>query len=61
MDYKKFFSNELDNLKEQGLYRNFRKIDRPIKNFPNADENFKNQEHTFLEHIPKKDLNFVKK
>ena len=44
MDYKKFFSIELDNLREQGLYRNFRKIDRPIKNFPNADESFEDQE-----------------
>ncbi len=44
MDYKKFFSTELDNLKEQGLYRQFRNIDRPIKNFPNADEIFKNKE-----------------
>ena len=44
MDYKKFFSDELDNLKEQGLYRQFRNIDRPIKNFPNADEIFKDKE-----------------
>ena len=44
MDYKKFFSSELKNLKEQGLYRNFRNIDRPIKNFPNADEIFENKE-----------------
>ena len=44
MDYKKFFSDELDNLKEQGLYREFRNIDRPIKNFPNADEIFKDKE-----------------
>ena len=44
MDYKKFFSDELDNLKEQGLYRQFRNIDRPIKNFPIADEIFKDKE-----------------
>ncbi len=44
MDYNKFFSDELDNLKEQGLYREFRNIDRPIKNFPNADEIFKDKE-----------------
>ena len=44
MDYKKFFSDELDNLKEQGLYRQFRNIDRPIKNFPNADEIFNDKE-----------------
>ena len=44
MDYKKFFTTEIDILKDQGLYRNFRKIDRPIKNFPNADESFKNQD-----------------
>ena len=44
MDYKKFFSDELDYLKEQGLYREFRNIDRPIKNFPNADEIFNDKE-----------------
>ena len=44
MDYKKFFSDELYYLKEQGLYREFRNIDRPIKNFPNADEIFKDKE-----------------
>ncbi len=44
MDYKKFFSDELKNLKEQGLYRQFRNIDRRIKNFPNADEIFKDKE-----------------
>ena len=44
MDYKKFFSDELKNLKEEGLYRQFRNIDRRIKNFPNADEIFKDKE-----------------
>ena len=44
MQYKNFFKSELKNLKEQGLYRDFRNIDRPIKNFPNADESFKNKE-----------------
>ena len=44
MQYKKFFKSELKNLKEQGLYRDFRNIDRPIKCFPNADESFKNKE-----------------
>ena len=31
MQYNKFFKSELKNLKEQGLYRDFRNIDRPIK------------------------------
>ena len=44
MQYKNFFETELKNLKEQGLYRDFRNIDRPIKSFPNADESFKNKE-----------------
>ena len=44
MQYKSFFKSELKNLKEQGLYRDFRNIDRPIKSFPNADESFKNKE-----------------
>ena len=44
MQYKNFFKSELKNLKEQGLYRDFRNIDRPIKSFPNADESFKNKE-----------------
>ena len=43
MQYKNFFKSELKNLKEQGLYRDFRNIDRPIKSFPNADESFKNK------------------
>ncbi len=38
MDYRKFFSKEIEKFKEQGLYRNFRNIDRPIKSFPSADE-----------------------
>ena len=38
MDYSKFFNTELDKLKKEGLYRNFREIDRPIKKFPKADE-----------------------
>ena len=44
MEYKNFFKSELKILKEQGLYRDFRNIDRPIKSFPNADESFKNKE-----------------
>ena len=44
MEYKDFFKSELKNLKEQGLYREFRNIDRPIKSFPNADESFRNKE-----------------
>jgi 5-aminolevulinate synthase len=38
MQYSKFFSSELKKLKEEGLYRKFREIDRPIKKFPKADE-----------------------
>jgi len=38
MDYSKFFNTELEKLKTEGLYRNFREIDRPIKKFPKADE-----------------------
>lgn len=38
MDYSKFFNTELEKLKKEGLYRNFREIDRPIKKFPKADE-----------------------
>ena len=40
MQYKNFFKSELKNLKDQGLYRDFRNIDRPIRSFPNADESF---------------------
>ena len=39
MDYKSFFNKELNKFKEQGLYRNFKEIDRPINKFPKADEN----------------------
>ncbi len=38
MKYTKFFKAELKKLKDEGLYRNFREIDRPIKKFPKADE-----------------------
>ena len=38
MKYSKFFTSELKKLKEEGLYRKFREIDRPIKKFPKADE-----------------------
>ena len=38
MDYRKFFNTEIQKFKDQGLYRKFRNIDRPIKSFPSADE-----------------------
>ena len=38
MNYKTFFQNELNKFKDQGLYRNFREINRPITKFPKADE-----------------------
>ncbi len=38
MDYRKFFNTEIEKFKEQGLYRKFRNIDRPIKSFPSAEE-----------------------
>jgi 5-aminolevulinate synthase len=38
MKYSNFFNNELQKLREEGLYRNFREIDRPIKKFPKAEE-----------------------
>ena len=38
MKYTKFFRSELKKLKEEGLYRQFREIDRPIKKFPKAEE-----------------------
>lgn len=38
MKYSNFFKKELQKLQEEGLYRNFREIDRPIKKFPKADE-----------------------
>ena len=39
MDYKSFFNNELQKFKDQGLYRSFKEIDRPINKFPKAEEN----------------------
>ena len=44
MDYRKFFNSEIQKFKDQGLYRNFRNIDRPIKSFPSADERVVNTE-----------------
>ena len=44
MKYSSFFKKELQKLKEEGLYRNFREIDRPIKKFPKADELKNNKE-----------------
>ena len=38
MDYKKFFNQELQKFKDQGLYRDFKEIDRPINKFPKANE-----------------------
>ena len=38
MKYSNFFRKELQKLREEGLYRNFREIDRPIKKFPKAEE-----------------------
>ena len=38
MKYTNFLRSELKKLKEEGLYRQFREIDRPIKKFPKADE-----------------------
>jgi 5-aminolevulinate synthase len=38
MDYKSFFNKKLQKFKDQGLYRNFKEIDRPINKFPKADE-----------------------
>ena len=38
MKYSHFFKKELQKLREEGLYRNFREIDRPIKKFPKAEE-----------------------
>ena len=38
MNYKSFFNKELKKFKEQGLYRNFKEIDRPINKFPKANE-----------------------
>ena len=44
MKYSNFFKKELQKLQEEGLYRNFREIDRPIKKFPKADELKDNKE-----------------
>ncbi|MDC0498493.1 5-aminolevulinate synthase [Alphaproteobacteria bacterium] len=48
MKYSTFFKKELKKLKGEGLYRNFREIDRPIKKFPKADE-FKNSKERDVE------------
>ena len=48
MKYAAFFKKELKKLKDEGLYRNFREIDRPIKKFPKADE-FKNNKERDVE------------
>ena len=38
MKYSNFFKKELQKLRQEGLYRNFREIDRSIKKLPKADE-----------------------
>ena len=38
MDYNNFFKSKLDNLKDEGLYRTFREIDRHQNLFPKALE-----------------------
>ena len=38
MDYNSFFNKELQKFKDQGLYRDFKEIDRPINKFPKANE-----------------------
>jgi 5-aminolevulinate synthase len=48
MKYSAFFKKELKKLKDEGLYRSFREIDRPIKKFPKADE-FKNNNERDVE------------
>jgi len=48
MKYAAFFKKELKKLKDEGLYRSFREIDRPIKKFPKADE-FKNNKERDVE------------
>ena len=48
MKYSTFFKKELKKLKDEGLYRSFREIDRPIKKFPKADE-FKNNKERDVE------------
>ena len=44
MKYSNFFKKELQKLRQEGLYRNIREIDRPIKKFPKADELKDNKE-----------------
>ena len=48
MKYSAFFKKELKKLKDEGLYRSFREIDRPIKKFPKANE-FKNNKERDVE------------
>ena len=38
MNYNSFFNKELQKFKDQGFYRNFKEIDRPINKFPKAEE-----------------------
>jgi 5-aminolevulinate synthase len=38
MNYNSFFKKELQKFKDQGLYRDFKEIDRPINKFPKAEE-----------------------
>ena len=38
MNYNSFFNQEIQKYKDQGLYRNFKEIDRPINKFPKAEE-----------------------
>jgi 5-aminolevulinate synthase len=38
MNYNSFFNKEIQKFKDQGLYRNFKEIDRPINKFPKAEE-----------------------
>ena len=38
MDYNNFFKSKLNNLKDEGLYRTFREIDRHQNLFPKALE-----------------------
>ena len=44
MDYKRFFNTEIKKFKDEGLYRKFRNIDRPIRSFPSAEEKFEDSE-----------------
>ena len=48
MKYSSFYKKELKKLKDEGLYRSFREIDRPIKKFPKAGE-FKNNKERDVE------------